>query len=320
MNSKIISQLKNSTSAKILLNESLKKHTTYGVGGDAELMIIPSNKDDLKNIMGIASQNNEKITILGSGSNVLISDNGIKGVTISLKGSLDQVNIDGEALYAECGARLGKVVKESIKHDLIGLENLVGVPGTLGGALIMNAGAWGGEISQYLESVEAIVDGHIKRLKSSDIKFSYRNSSFKKDTILLSANFKLKKSDSLKIKKNLMDAQDGRKNTQPLNKRSAGSLFKNPANNSAGKLIDEAGLKGFSIGDAKISTKHANFLINDGKATSHDMIQIIKKVRNTVKERFNIMLELEVKLIGFNKNELGELSWVKRKSLKFLKT
>ena len=172
----------------------------------------------------------------------------------------------------------------------------------------MNAGAWGGEISQYLESVEAIVDGHIKRLKSSDIKFSYRNSSFKKDTILLSANFKLKKSDSLKIKKNLMDAQDGRKNTQPLNKRSAGSLFKNPANNSAGKLIDEAGLKGFSIGDAKISTKHANFLINDGKATSHDMIQIIKKVRNTVKEKFNIMLELEVKLIGFNKNELGELS------------
>ena len=205
-------------------------------------------------------------------------------------------------------SRLGKVVKESIKYDLIGLENLVGVPGTLGGALIMNAGAWGGEISQYLKSVEVIIDNEIQNLDSSDIEFSYRNSSFTKNTILLSANFELQKSNISEIKKNLIKAQDGRKNTQPLNKRSAGSLFKNPDGNSAGKLIDEAGLKGLSIGDAKISTKHANFLINDGKATSKDMLKLIKKVRNTVQEKFNVLLELEVKLIGFDKNELGGLS------------
>ena len=307
MNSEVISQIDKNTSAKILLNESLKKHTTYGVGGNADL-IIPSNKIDLKNIMKIASDYDEKITILGSGSNVLISDKGIKGITVSLKGALDQVKVNGGKLYAECGARLGKVVKESIKYDLIGLENLVGVPGTLGGALIMNAGAWGGEISQYLKSVEVIIDNEIQNLDSSDIEFSYRNSSFTKNTILLSANFELQKSNYSEIKKNLIKAQDGRKNTQPLNKRSAGSLFKNPDGNSAGKLIDEAGLKGLSIGDAKISTKHANFLINDGKATSKDMLKLIKKVRNTVQEKFNVLLELEVKLIGFDKNELGGLS------------
>lgn len=183
----------------------------------------------------------------------------------------------------------------------------------------MNAGAWGGEISQYLKSVEVIIDNEIQNLDSSDIEFSYRNSSFTKNTILLSANFELQKSNISEIKKNLIKAQDGRKNTQPLNKRSAGSLFKNPDGNSAGKLIDEAGLKGLSIGDAKISTKHANFLINDGKATSKDMLKLIKKVRNTVQEKFNVLLELEVKLIGFDKNELGGLSWKKIKFLKFWK-
>jgi UDP-N-acetylmuramate dehydrogenase len=203
---------------------------------------------------------------------------------------------------------LGRIVKQAVKHNLIGLENLNGVPGTLGGALVMNAGAWGGEISENLVQVELIdEDGKLRYLQKNEINFSYRQSSFNKKDILLSAEFLLKKADKEIINKNFVEAQTGRKSTQPLNKRSAGSLFKNPKGHSAGKLIDEAGLKGFSIGQAKISDKHANFFINEGNASSKDMLQLIKKAHQTVKEKFNINLELEVKLMGFNKSEVEGL-------------
>jgi len=237
-----------------------------------------------------------------------VSDNGIRGAVISLKNSLKQIEVDDNILYAECGTMLGKIVKHAVKNNLIGLENLNGVPGTLGGALIMNAGAWGGEISENLIHVEVINSkSEIQKIQKKDLNFSYRQSSFNKDDILLSAKFNLKKADKDIIKENFIEAQSGRKKSQPLNKRSAGSLFKNPKNNSAGKLLDEAGLKGFSIGDAKISEKHANFFINDGDATSKDMLMLIKKAHKEVKDKFNVNLSLEVKLMGFNEEEIEEL-------------
>ena len=303
-----MNEINNKTASLCLMNESLKKHTTYGIGGPADLMIFPKSKQDLIKVIEIINENKIQLTILGSGSNVLVSDNGIRGAVISLKNSLKQIEVDDNILYAECGTMLGKIVKHAVKNNLIGLENLNGVPGTLGGALIMNAGAWGGEISENLIHVEVINSkSEIQKIQKKDLNFSYRQSSFNKDDILLSAKFNLKKADKDIIKENFIEAQSGRKKSQPLNKRSAGSLFKNPKNNSAGKLLDEAGLKGFSIGDAKISEKHANFFINDGDATSKDMLMLIKKAHKEVKDKFNINLSLEVKLMGFDADEIEGL-------------
>ena len=304
----VMNEINNKTASLCLMNESLKKHTTYGIGGPADLMIFPKSKQDLIKVIEIINENKIQLTILGSGSNVLVSDNGIRGAVISLKNSLKQIEVDNNILYAECGTMLGKIVKHAVKNNLIGLENLNGVPGTLGGALIMNAGAWGGEISENLIHVEVINSkSEIQKIQKKDLNFSYRQSSFNKDDILLSAKFNLKKADKDIIKENFIEAQSGRKKSQPLNKRSAGSLFKNPKNNSAGKLLDEAGLKGFSIGDAKISEKHANFFINDGDATSKDMLMLIKKAHKEVKDKFNVNLSLEVKLMGFNEEEIEGL-------------
>ena len=304
----IMNEINNKTASLCFMNESLKKHTTYGIGGPADLMIFPKSKQDLIKVIEIINDNKIQLTILGSGSNVLVSDNGIRGAVISLKNSLKQIEVDDNILYAECGTMLGKIVKHAVKNNLIGLENLNGVPGTLGGALTMNAGAWGGEISENLIHVEVINSkSEIQKIQKKDLNFSYRQSSFNKDDILLSAKFNLKKADKDIIKENFIEAQSGRKKSQPLNKRSAGSLFKNPKNNSAGKLLDEAGLKGFSIGDAKISEKHANFFINDGDATSKDMLMLIKKAHKEVKDKFNVNLSLEVKLMGFNEDEIEGL-------------
>ena len=304
----VMNEINNKTASLCLMNESLKKHTTYGIGGPADLMIFPKSKQDLIKVIEIINKDKIQLTILGSGSNVLVSDNGIRGAVISLKNSLKKIEVDDNILYAECGTMLGKIVKHAVKNNLIGLENLNGVPGTLGGALIMNAGAWGGEISENLIHVEVINSkSEIQKIQKKDLNFSYRQSSFNKDDILLSAKFNLKKADKDIIKENFIEAQSGRKKSQPLNKRSAGSLFKNPKNNSAGKLLDEAGLKGFSIGDAKISEKHANFFINDGDATSKDMLMLIKKAHKEVKDKFNVNLSLEVKLMGFNEKEIEGL-------------
>ena len=304
----VMNEINNKTASLCLMNESLKKHTTYGIGGPADLMIFPKSKQDLIKVIEIINKNKIQLTILGSGSNVLVSDNGIRGAVISLKNSLKQIEVDDNILFAECGTMLGKIVKHAVKNNLIGLENLNGVPGTLGGALIMNAGAWGGEISENLIHVEVINSkSEIQKIQKKDLNFSYRQSSFNKDDILLSAKFNLKKADKDIIKENFIEAQSGRKKSQPLNKRSAGSLFKNPKNNSAGKLLDDAGLKGFSIGGAKISEKHANFFINDGDASSRDMLMLIKKAHKEVKDKFNVNLSLEVKLLGFKADEIEGL-------------
>ena len=207
---------------------------------------------------------------------------------------------------AESGVMLGKIVKEAIKHNLTGLESLVGVPGTLGGALMMNAGAWGAEISNYLVSVEVITyNGKIKTLYPKDIEFNYRYSSFKSNEFILSAKFKLTTATDEEIKSKKIIASKGRISSQPLKFRSAGSVFKNPHSRlAAGLLIDKAGLKGTKRGGAEISEHHANFFINHGNAKAADIASLIRLSRKTIYEKFGIMLELEIKTIGFNNSEL----------------
>ena len=294
-------ELEKMVNGTCLLNEPMSRHTSYGIGGPAGAYITPRDRDDLRRILHFADEQNIPVFFIGSGSNLLVADEGINGIVITLIKSFNKLEIKGCHIYAETGVMLGHMVKHCIKQKLTGLETMVGVPGTLGGALMMNAGAFGSEISNCLKNVDAMtLMGKIKQYSIKDIDFNYRHSSFKKNEIIMSANFVLKKATKQEIMNKRAKASAGRKETQPLRFRSAGSLFKNPKKGvAAGYLIDKAGLKGTHRGDAEISEKHANFFVNHGKANAEDVVFLIRLARKTVEKKFGINLELEVKTLGF---------------------
>ena len=293
-------EIKKITKGIILFDEPMSKHTSYGIGGPARIYVTPKNKEDLVSILKFSKDNNIPSYFIGSGSNLLVSDDGIDGIVITLGKSFNKLEINKNNVFAETGVMLGKMVKECTKRNLSGLESLIGVPGTLGGALIMNAGAFGGEISNYLEYVSVItMSGDEKKYQQKDIKFNYRNSSFSDNEILINANFKFLFSDQKTVSKNKIKASGGRKSSQPLRFRSAGSVFKNPSEGAAGYFIDKAGLKGTKSGDAEISNVHANFFVNHGTATAKDVVRLINIARKKVYNEFGVMLELEIKTLGF---------------------
>ena len=298
-------ELKSIVKGKLLENEPMSKHTTYGIGGPAMAYITPKDRFDLSNILKFSTKNEIPVYFVGTGSNLLVADNGIEGIVLTPAKSLKQLEIKNNRVVAESGVMLGKLVKECIKHNLTGLESLIGVPGTLGGALVMNAGAFGGEISNFLESVDIMtMIGEINTFSNSDIDFSYRFSSFKKDEFILLARFKLQTEVPEIINHKKLKASSGRKTNQPLRYRSAGSVFKNHKDYAAGYLIDNAGLKGTKIGDAEISTHHANFFINHGNASASDISALIRIAREAVFKKFDIELELEIQTLGFDPKEL----------------
>lgn len=295
-----IETLQTITKGTFLKEEAMMKHTSYGIGGPAQAYIIPKDENDLSQILKFANQYKISTYFVGSGSNLLVSDKGINGIVITLGKAINDFRINGAEIYAESGVMLGKVVKECIKNNLSGLESLIGVPGTLGGALVMNAGAFGGEISNYLKKVTVMtMEGNKKNYKPGEIEFSYRHSTFSSEEIVISANFELIQSDAKTVAEKKSLASGGRKATQPLKFRSAGSVFKNPDEGAAGYFIDQAGLKGTKAGDAEISNHHANFFVNHGEAKASDIVKLIRLARKTVKKKFGVMLELEVKTLGF---------------------
>ena len=298
-------ELKSIVKGNLLENEPMSKHTTYGIGGPAMAYITPKDRFDLSNILKFSTKNEIPVYFVGTGSNLLVADNGIEGIVLTPAKSLKQLEIKKNRVVAESGVMLGKLVKECIKHNLTGLESLIGVPGTLGGALVMNAGAFGGEISNFLYSVDIMtMSGEINTISNSDIDFSYRFSSFKKDEFILLARFKLQTEVPEIINHKKLKASSGRKTNQPLRYRSAGSVFKNHKDYAAGYLIDNAGLKGTKIGDAEISTHHANFFINHGNASASDISALIRIAREAVLKKFDIELELEIQTLGFDPKEL----------------
>ena len=300
-----INELRSIVKGSLLENEPMSKHTSYGIGGPASAYITPKDRDDLCRILKFAVKNDITVYFIGSGSNLLVSDNGINGIVISPAKSLKMLEIKESSIVAESGVMLGKLVKETMKRNLTGLESLIGVPGTLGGALMMNAGAFGGEISNYLISVDVMTSkGKLKSYKANEIDFSYRFSSFSTDEFILLARFTLKFEDPNIISERRKVASSGRKTNQPLRFRSAGSVFKNPKEHAAGYLIDKVGLKGKRIGDAEISTHHANFFINHGNASASDITRLIELAKNAVLKKFDIELELEIKTIGFEHDKV----------------
>jgi UDP-N-acetylmuramate dehydrogenase len=269
------------------------------VGGPADFYIEPADKNDLISIIEYFRVHNYSWMMLGRGTNVLISDEGIRGAVINIENSLSNIHMENNLVFADAGVRLTKFVDFCIQNELAGVEMLAGIPGTIGGAVAMNAGSHGGEIADHLVEVEIINDGIVKRIQKDEGSFTYRHSRFA-DDVVLGASFQLKHGD----KKELSTIRRGlilkRNKTQPLEYPNLGSMFKNPPNTFAAKLIEQAGLKGKRVGDAQVSEKHANFIVNLGNAKAAEIVKLIDLVKRTVYQNSGLMLELEVKMVGFS--------------------
>lgn len=286
---------------KIEKDISLSTLTTYKTGGIAKLVVYPNNINNLKQMLKLIHKYNIKYFILGKGSNTLFSDKEFNGVIIKLD-KLNNFKIKQTEIYVESGMILSKLVQASVKNELTGLEFAIGIPGTIGGAIYMNAGAYGNNMSNIVKSVIVLNEKfQIKEIPLEKLKFDYRYSIFQanKNLICVAANIKLEHGNhdeiASKIKENLLK----RKNSQPLEYPSAGSVFRNPEGNYAGKIIEELGLKGKNIGGAEISTKHANFIINKNNASSSDILNLIKLVQKEVKDKYKIDLKLEQQLVNW---------------------
>lgn len=286
---------------KIEKDISLSTLTTYKTGGIAKLVVYPNNINNLKQLLKLIHKHNIKYFILGKGSNTLFSDKEFNGVIIKLD-KLNNFEIKETEIYVESGMILSKLVQASVKNELTGLEFAIGIPGTIGGAIYMNAGAYGSKMSNIVKSVIILDEKlQIEEIPLEKLKFDYRYSIFQanKNLICVAANIKLEHGNhdeiASKIKENLLK----RKNSQPLKYPSAGSVFRNPEGNYAGKIIEELGLKGKNIGGAEISTKHANFIINKNNATSSDILNLIKLVQKEAKDKYKIDLKLEQQLVNW---------------------
>lgn len=281
-------------------NEPMKKHTTFKTGGNADFWVMPKSTGEIKSICSFCKENSIPLTVFGKGSNVIVSDNGIEGVVLSTA-LLDNIELtDNTTVYCEAGAVLTNLCLFALKNKLSGLEFAYGIPGSVGGAVFMNAGAYGGEIKDSVISATVLTkDGEIKTITKNEMCLGYRTSIFKTDSsVVLSAEFALNKADPAEIKAKMEDFMQRRRLKQPLEFGSAGSTFKRPEGYFAGALIEEAHLKGFTIGDAQVSEKHAGFVINKGNAKSADILLLIKHIQKTVFEKSGVNLEPEVIFIG----------------------
>ena len=282
-------------------NESLRLHTTYKVGGVAKYFISPKSIDELIKLVKYLKENNIKYMILGNGSNTIFSSKTYDGVIINLN-KINNMKIDGNKIYVEAGYQLIKLSIDAMNNNLSGLEFASGIPANVGGAIFMNAGAYKSDMSEVIEDVTFLdKDLNINTLTKDELNFSYRHSLFQeKDYIIISANLVLNNGNKEEIKELMDNRKQRRIESQPLEYPSAGSVFRNPAEDIyAGKLIEDLGLKGYSIGDAKISEKHANFIINIGNATGEDIKALIDFVKDKVKEKYNIGLIVEQRFVNF---------------------
>jgi len=280
-------------------NILLKDFCSYKTGGEAEYFACPTDVSELKQALKFGQEQNLPLTILGTGYNVLISDSGVKGLVLSTRGLNRFTKFDGETVYAGAGETLDTLILDCIRHGLGGLENMSGIPGSVGGAVSMNAGAFGTEIKDVAVYVDMCgFDGVTSIVKAEDAGFGYRSAD-NLNGIVTGVSIKLRRegADTLLEKRGEILAR--RKEKQPLEYPSCGSVFKRPEGNFAGTLIEKSGLKGFSIGGAQVSEKHANFIVNKGDATSSDIYNLICHVQNVVHENSGIMLEREVRFIGF---------------------
>ncbi len=284
----------------VLVDEPMYKHTTFKIGGKADFFLTPQTEKQLVDAYVAAKNQGLPVLILGNGSNLLVGDKGIRGVVICPFKKLDKIEIAGNEMFAECGALLARASSEALKASLSGLEFASGIPGTIGGGIYMNAGAYGYELKDITKSVRFMdEEGKIFEVDAASCEFGYRTSIFaKKGYTILGCTFKLEVGDPEKIRESINNFTVQRVSKQPVEKPSAGSVFKRPEGFFAGTLIEQAGLKGFSVGGAQVSEKHAGFIINTGDATALDVARLIKHIQDTVYKKDGVRLETEIKMVG----------------------
>ena len=286
---------------KYLEHEELSKHTSFKIGGPAEIFAKPSSEEQVSKIINYCKKNEVPLFPLGKGSNLLVSDNGIDGVVIYFGNDFGKIKlVDDETVYCEAGAGLAALCNFALENELTGLEFAYGIPGSVGGAVFMNAGAYGGEIKDVIIYADHMdKNGQSGRFVGDELDMSYRHSAYSaKEYFITGAAFKLQKGDKAEIKAKMDDLLGRRFDKQPMDKPSAGSTFKRPEGAFASALIDQCGLKGYRVGGAEVSTKHAGFVVNVGEATCADVLQLIKDVQKKVKDDTGFVLEPEVEILG----------------------
>ena len=284
----------------IHIEEPLANHTTFRVGGPTDCLVEIESTEQLRKIQKYLRLIEEPYTILGNGSNLLVGDGGYRGIVLQIGNKMADIRVDGNTITAQAGALLSKTAKVALEHGLTGLEFASGIPGSIGGAVVMNAGAYGGEMKQVITSVTVLdQEGEELVLDNETMEFGYRTSVIKHRPFLVTeVTFELTPGDSKVIKSTMDDLAARRREKQPLEYPSAGSTFKRPEGHYAGQLIMEAGLRGFQIGGARVSDKHCGFVINTGTASAADVLDVIRHVQQTVKEKFDVDLETEVIMLG----------------------
>ena len=284
---------------RLLENEPMSRHTTFRVGGPADLMFLPASAQELCDALRLAREAGVPAQVLGNGSNLIVRDGGIRGLTIVLGEHFSDIRVEGKRLCAQAGALLSRVAAAAMEAGLSGLEFAGGIPGTLGGGCAMNAGAYGGQISDVLVSAEVLLGGKVRTMSLEEMQMGYRTTlPLREGGVVLSACFELERDDSDAIQSRMKELNARRRDKQPLNLPSAGSTFKRPEGHFAGALIEGCGLKGCSIGAAQVSQKHAGFIVNTGGATAKDILQLIAHVQAVVRRETGVELEPEVKIMG----------------------
>ena len=285
---------------QILIEEPMKKHTTFRIGGPAEYLILPQTTEEIADVVKLCRQEERPWYIVGNGSNLLVADEGVRGVVIQLLRNFNQIQVEGCQIRMQAGAQNAAVAKRALDASLTGFEFAAGIPGTIGGAVVMNAGAYGGEMKDILKEVTVLdQNGMIRTIPTEELELGYRTSIIaRKGYVVLEAVIVLKTGDPKEIKAAIDDLKEKRVTKQPLEYPSAGSTFKRPEGYFAGKLIMDAGLRGFSVGGAQISEKHCGFVINKGNATAKDVTELMDETKKIVMEKFGVALEPEVKRLG----------------------
>lgn len=284
----------------ILIDEPMSRHTTFRVGGPTDFFVTPKAKEEVRDVIRICKEAGMPYYIIGNGSNLLVSDAGYRGVIVQIYKEMNEVKVEGDLVKAQAGALLSGIAAKALGAELSGFEFASGIPGTIGGACMMNAGAYGGEMKDVLESVTVLTgEGKIIELGRNELELGYRTSVIaKKGYIVLGAALKLERGDGEKIKTYMDELKEKRVTKQPLEYPSAGSTFKRPEGYFAGKLIEDAGLRGFQVGGAQVSEKHCGFVINRDHATAADIMELMRQVQIRVKENSGVDLEPEVKRLG----------------------
>lgn len=290
----------NGNYGEVRFSEEMKNHTTFEIGGPCDVMIIPENKEQVLNTLKTIKEHDFSYMVIGNGSNLLVSDQGLRMVIIKLGEAFSQIKIEGEKVYAQAGAKLAEVAKASIEEGLAGMEYVSGIPGNIGGAITMNAGAYGGEMKDIVGTVTCLgQDLEIRTYTNEDMHFSYRHSRVQEENlIVLEVELALEKGNQEEIDELYHSLTQRREEKQPLEYASAGSTFKRPEGYYAGKLIDDAGLRGYKHNNAMVSEKHCGFVINTGGAACDDVLYVIRHIQKEIYDKYRVKLQTEVKILG----------------------